>query len=925
MFFAFARRHSRFTLCAAAVLCGIMLPAPRSLFGCGPDFPNSLLDGGDNALLVAPVADFVGELRRMSLVETRFQAFPILGGVGAPSYSEQTAGAEITDLAAALKRAKVPRDEAERICKAYRAAREKLNKYLGGLEQWNNTRPMEFDGRKMQHGEATGPRPVFPAIELPAGLPAEFADYLEGALAWHNPAMTGKSEARGHWERLLHRPPQERQFKSTWAAFMLGRAHEEKEPDKAVDYFKQVRDLARHGFADSDGLAAASLGLEARVHLRQQKYGPALELYLEQLATGDPTAGPSLTFTAAAVSAKGQDALKPLALNPRTQRVLTAYVISRQRTYSTYVEPAPQDGDGQPQPKGDIVHAWLDAVEAADVKDVDSAAKLALAAYQANDMLVAWRWMKRAPNSPVTQWLHAKLLLREGKIAPAADLLANVVHAFPIEPPSTNQLVTPQLKNTLSVEATGNNPPRITADRQALGELGALRLSRRDYVQSLDALLNAGFWMDAAYVAERVLTADELKSYVDGYWPPVTPAQAAEEQEKYGESEISPMRLRTQIRYLLARRLMRSFRGDEARDYYPVEWMPQYLVLAQALRTGWDEALPAEQRAKALFLAATITRTNGLELIGTEVEPDWRIHAGNYQEGVSVSTRATNENAKALVAGEDELDRARRHKPDPDLRWHYRAQAGALAWEAAKLVPDNFEEATHMLLTGGGWIDSCGAEGADTLYFQAAALAWEAAKHMPDNSEDTARFLCVAGGWLKYRHPKEADIFYKALVRRNRKTAIGMEADRIRWFPRLDEQGHVIPRKSSRLESMPQPALPEPSTTLPPDATGNEAAWDYPVPGKSYIVHAGDGLAEIARAASILGHAITVDQLIGVNPGLEATRLRIGQKIRIPGGQATSDSTPAPTEPTPTPDQEHTPEPPPNPLPDQPPPAGPET
>ena len=47
---------------------------------------------------------------------------------------------------------------------------------------------------------------------------------------------------------------------------MLGKACEEKEPDKAIQYFKQVRDLARHGFVDSVGLAAASLGLEARIY-----------------------------------------------------------------------------------------------------------------------------------------------------------------------------------------------------------------------------------------------------------------------------------------------------------------------------------------------------------------------------------------------------------------------------------------------------------------------------------------------------------------------------------------------------------------------------------------------------------------------------------------------------------------------------------
>jgi len=61
-------------------LCVLVLQKPGSLIACGPDFPNSLLDGGDAAVLVAPVSDFIGELRRMKLVESRFQAVPLTGG-----------------------------------------------------------------------------------------------------------------------------------------------------------------------------------------------------------------------------------------------------------------------------------------------------------------------------------------------------------------------------------------------------------------------------------------------------------------------------------------------------------------------------------------------------------------------------------------------------------------------------------------------------------------------------------------------------------------------------------------------------------------------------------------------------------------------------------------------------------------------------
>ena len=72
---------------------------------------------------------------------------------------------------------------------------------------------------------------------------------------------------------------------------------------------------------------------------------------------------------------------------------------------------------------------------------------------------------------------------------------------------------------------------------------------------------------------------------------------------------------------------------------------------------------------------------------------------------------------------------------------------------------------------------------------------------MPDNSDETARVLCEAGGWLKYRDPKAADRFYKALVRRCRKTDIGEQANRMHWFPVINAGGNpepwLMPSKST--------------------------------------------------------------------------------------------------------------------------------
>ena len=98
--------------------------------------------------------------------------------------------------------------------------------------------------------------------------------------------------------------------------------------------------------------------------------------------------------------------------------------------------------------------------------------------------------------------------------------------------------------------------------------------------------------------------------------------------------------------------------------------------------------------------------------------------------------------------------------------------------------------------------------------YQAAFLALEAAKLLPDNSDETARILCTAGSWLKNRDPQTADLFYKTLVRRCRKTALGAEADRKRWFPQIDEQGNLIPA-----------SIPAPSTE-PPTENSNEPIVD---------------------------------------------------------------------------------------------------
>jgi hypothetical protein len=368
--------------------------------------------------------------------------------------------------------------------------------------------------------------------------------------------------------------------------------------------------------------------------------------------------------------------------------------------------------------------------------------------------------------------------------------------------------------------------------------------------------------MDAAYVAERVLSLDELKSYVDRQFPEppqhdaVAPAPGNTEIQDGGDYWPQRDYFGAEgLRYLLARRLARAYRFAEARPYYPTNWLPLFEQLNAAWTTAEDTAKPKIERGQALVQAAVLTRKHGLELIGTEVEPDWRIHAGDFQEGVSIATRSSLRGSNFLAASSEELQRASKHGVAPEWRWHYRTVAAVIGWQAARLlreagatgqdpterartlfaaastlhqygiddVPNGRElgsiprwaadltastlaqrvdKTLDELSARSGAADDrqtpypgIGPEGLWECGFTSAALAWESALLLPNNSDETARVLCRGGSWIAL-DPPAADILYKALVRRCRKTAIGAEADRIRWFPRLDKEGNLVPRKT---------------------------------------------------------------------------------------------------------------------------------
>jgi hypothetical protein len=242
--------------------------------------------------------------------------------------------------------------------------------------------------------------------------------------------------------------------------------------------------------------------------------------------------------------------------------------------------------------------------------------------------------------------------------------------------------------------------------QSAHGDLGGLRLARGDFVQAVDTLFKGHLWNDAAFVAERILTTKELQQYVDAL--PETPPP------KRGED------YNAKLRYLLGRRLVREDHYAEAGPYLSPPYDKVFEKYVKALKDGANEKLSKTARAHAWFTAAWLARYDGMELMGTEVAPDAFVDSGAFEfpdlakqrrsgfyQKVSYDKNGSEKKKNipiALKASQKEIQRLTANKIEPDLRFHYRLIAGALAIKAAALLPDNSEELADVANQAGLWV-----------------------------------------------------------------------------------------------------------------------------------------------------------------------------------------------------------------------------
>lgn len=511
---------------------------------------------------------------------------------------------------------------------------------------------------------------------------AEFDLYGEGRSAYARHDLQG---ARAAWERLLSLPEGERKWRSVWAAYMLGRSWHGEDPARAAQCYARTRELAAQGFADSLGLATASIGWDGRLAYERRDLVRAIALYLEQAAAQDPTAVLSLWRCGNRLHQLDDAGLDAVARDPMARRVVTAWIVSANplegRVFRTAtVRPAT------------IGARWLAAIERAGAVDVAFADLVAWGAYQAGDFERAAKWAERADaDSPRANWVRSKLALRRGEVGEAAARLAKAVRAMP---------------TAEELRADSRDwGPEVRADRQqAAGEAGVLLLTTRQYEEAIDFFLEADEMREAAYIAERLLTTAELVELVDRRAPG---RDAADEFRRDRERALA---------HLLARRLVREGSPERALEYLPQPLKPVLARYIACMSTGRDAQRAKAVRVRALIEAARIARHRGLELMGTELGPDSASTNGGSGESDMLAERTALEDARLVGVQPEERKRAEATALRPWRRFHYRYVGCDLAWEAAALMPDGSPETAAVLCEAGSWIKTLDPKHADRFY-----------------------------------------------------------------------------------------------------------------------------------------------------------------------------------------------------------------
>ncbi|CAI3950961.1 tetratricopeptide repeat protein [Commensalibacter communis] len=521
------------------------------------------------------------------------------------------------------------------------------------------------------------------------------------------------------------------------AKYTLGRIEKELGHfEDAVQSFNSTAYLVAHGAPDPLHLGIAAYGEAAGVILDQigmrsidkddvvywqvgsikedsfLQLQRAVELYLKQATLGDNDGVSSVMIILQGLSdpnnLNARELLKQAVQNSLLRKLLLAYVLTDEIDYKVYSKAKIQN----------ILQAFIQT--GLDPKNnYDDMGSLAAFAYQNNDVdkaqaFAEYDWNRN--QKALDAWILAKIALRKGEKKKAQDYYHQAISHF-------------------------NDETLQTRSKQRVqGERAVLTLSQGNFVQALEELwpVRDIYWGDIVYLAENVLTPDELRQFVNSHTNVPKDSKAAcnrDIEEDYvdqnaAETSDDEYNMRYSLngrsmalRHLLAHRLMRVGRLQEAIPYFTqigdanCKGTPQHVQIERSYikatidmhRSFW-----ATDRAKAAWKAATILRRHGMELMGTDGYPDQ--NPGTYPQGIGQMIGPANDLNNEPWSVPAEQVRTGASWPIPNRRFHYRYLAVEDVLYAANLIPYQSQAYAALLCHANGWMQK-------TSYYDGVSMA----------------------------------------------------------------------------------------------------------------------------------------------------------------------------------------------------------
>ncbi|MDI2091543.1 hypothetical protein [Commensalibacter oyaizuii] len=401
----------------------------------------------------------------------------------------------------------------------------------------------------------------------------------------------------------------------------------------------------------------------------------AVNLYAKQASVGENQGIDSIAVIIDGLTNPQNEHAKALleqaVANPLLRKVLLAYVLTGDQDYKSYSKERMQN----------ILHAFLKAAETQKDPSGDFS-RLAVLAYQNNDFekaqtLAEYDWKKH--EKALDAWVLAKIALTKGDKEKAQEYY--------------HQAITHLNDDSLP----------DAARKRIQGEQSVLTLSQGNFVQALITLwpVRDIYWGDVVYLAENVLTIDELKRFADQYAVVTATTSLTPKDQEYNDDYTLNGRVWA-FRDLVGQRLVRANRFEEAKKYLvraeTRKWVDEYVKALDGMRHNFW----ATNRAKAAWNAANIIYHHGMEMSGTAGYPDQ--NPGFFAYGISQITGPNNKQYNKAWSIPDEQNRTNASWPIPNRRFHYRYIAIYHVLYATSLVPPQSQAYAAMLCQANGWM-----------------------------------------------------------------------------------------------------------------------------------------------------------------------------------------------------------------------------